>query len=149
VKNKKSNKKIRGKVVYGLTAEERFKEIHGMTIEEWHEEQFIMKTGMTTDEWYIQQVKSKSPIDFFKERNGNVTEDEVKLISELQEIGLNNDVIHVLLDYVSIISRSIGLFHPLVKKMGENWHEKNISTLEKAIVFVREEQKKYNDSTDK
>ncbi|WP_045523089.1 DnaD domain protein [Neobacillus niacini] len=148
MKNKRRLKKIKGKVVHGSTPEERFKEIHGMTIEEWHEQQFKAKTGMTPDEWYINEAKSTTPIDFIKERYDTVTEDDVKLVKDMQMLGLTNEVINVLLDYVAIISR-IGVVHPLVREMGKNWVEKDILTIEKAIAYVREEQKKYKLSEEK
>ncbi|MFP5115236.1 hypothetical protein ACSU64_23070 [Bacillaceae bacterium C204] len=57
-------------------------------------------------------------------------------------MGLIDDVIYVLLDYDAIIS-SIGIVHPLVREMGENWFNEKIFTIEKAIYYVREQQKKY------
>ncbi|MDR0140210.1 hypothetical protein RFW18_20835 [Metabacillus idriensis] len=145
---KKRLKKLKGIVVHGSTPEERFKEIHGMTIKEWNEQQFKANTGMTPDEWYINEAKSTTPYDFIKERCGTVTEDDVKLVKDMQVLGLTNEVIYVLLDYVAIISR-IGVVHPLVREMGENWVEKDLLTIEKAIVYVREEQKKYKESSEK
>lgn len=142
------DKKIQGKVIHGTTPEERFQEIYGMTIEEWNEQQFKAKTGMTTDEWYIKQVKSTKPFNFIKERYDTITEDDIKLIKDLQLLGLKDGVINVLLDYVAIFS-SIGIVHPLVREMGENWYKENILTVEKAIVFVREEHKKYKESSEK
>ena len=147
-KDKIGRKKVQRKVIHGTTPEERFQEIHGMTIEEWNEQQFKAKTGMTPDEWYIKQVKSTTPFDFIKERYGTVTEDDIKLVKDLQLLGLKDGVINVLLDYVAIFSR-IGMVHPLVRKMGEIWHKENILTVEKAIVFVREEHKKYKESSEK
>ena len=67
------NKKIYGKVIYGTTTEERFKEVYGLTIEEWQaheEEKFEAKIGMSSDEWYIKKVNSLTPIDYLKEYNG-------------------------------------------------------------------------------
>ncbi|MFL1997078.1 hypothetical protein VYF65_002839 [Lysinibacillus irui] len=64
-KDKKQSKKRGSKVIYGTTPEERFKEVHGMTIEEWQakeEEMFKAKTGMSSDEWYRQQVNSSTPM---------------------------------------------------------------------------------------
>ncbi|ALC85086.1 hypothetical protein AM499_04065 [Bacillus sp. FJAT-22090] len=145
--DKKRRKKEQGKVIHGKTPEERFQEINGMTIEEWHEEQFKAKMGMTTNDWYIKQVKSSSPIDYFKIQNSTITEEDVKLVKDLQELGLNDDVINVLLSYVVVVSK-IGLIHPLIKEMGEYWIEKNLLTVEKAIVFVREEHKKYKESSE-
>ncbi|KQL34347.1 DnaD domain protein [Psychrobacillus sp. FJAT-21963] len=145
--DKKRRKKEQGKVIHGTTPEERFQEINGMTIEEWHEEQFKAKMGMTTNDWYIKQVKSSSPIDYFKIQNSTITEEDVKLVKDLQELGLNDDVINVLLSYVVVVSK-IGLIHPLIKEMGEYWIEENILTVEKAIVFVREEHKKYKESSE-
>ncbi|MEO2076007.1 MAG: hypothetical protein ABGX20_11625 [Bacillus sp. (in: firmicutes)] len=139
---KKRLNKIKGKVVHGSTPEERFKEIHGMTIEEWNEQQFKAKTGMTPDEWYIKEAKSITPYDFIKERYGTVTEDDVKLVKDLQLLGLKDEVLYVLLDYVAIVSR-IGMVHPMVREMGENWFNARIFTIEKAISYVREQQKKY------
>ncbi|MFY0758101.1 hypothetical protein AB1K32_04360 [Metabacillus dongyingensis] len=45
----KNAKKMIGKVIHGLTPEERFKEVRGMSIEERHaklKEEFKAKTGM-------------------------------------------------------------------------------------------------------
>lgn len=142
MKDKKRFKKTNNRVVDGKTPEERFKEIRGMTIEEWNEQQFKAKTGMTPDEWYINEAKSTTPFNFIKERYGTVTEDEIKLVKDLQLMGLKDDVIYVLLDYVAIVSR-IGMVHLLVKEMGENWFNEKIFTIEKAISYVREQQKKY------
>ncbi|MFJ7936354.1 hypothetical protein [Sporosarcina sp. NPDC096371] len=147
--DKNRRKKVQSKVINGATPEERFQEIHGMTIEEWNEQQFIAKTGMTPDEWYLKQVKSTTPFDFIKERYGTVTADDIKLVKDLQLLGLKDGVVYVLLDYVSIFSNKIGMVHPLVREMGENWHKENILTVEKAIVFVREEHKKYKESSEK
>lgn len=141
-KDKKSLKKTNNRVVQGKTPEERFKEIYGMTIKEWSEKQFKAKTGMTPDEWYINEAKSTTPYDFIKERYGTVTEDDIKLIKDLELLGLKDDVIYVLLDYVAIVSK-IGMVHPLVREMGESWFNEKIFTIEKAITYVREQQKKY------
>ncbi|QTD42048.1 hypothetical protein [Sporosarcina sp. Te-1] len=147
-KDKKGRKKVQRKVIHGTTAEERFQEIHGMTIEEWNEQQFKAKTGMTPDEWYIKQVKSTTPFDFIKERYGTVTEDDIKLVKDLQLLELKDGVINVLLDYVAIFSR-IGMVDPLVSEMGKNWHKERMLTVEKAMLFVREEHKKYKESSEK
>lgn len=139
--DKKRCKKISGKVIYGTTPEERFKEVHGITIEEWKakgEERFKAKTGMGCDEWYIKQVNSSTPIDYLKNLNGVVSQDDVELVKDLQELGLNDGVINVLLDYVKIVSR-IGFIHSLVREMGESWLKNNVSTIESAMAFVREE----------
>ncbi|MFB5087747.1 DnaD domain protein [Psychrobacillus sp. PGGUH221] len=148
ITDKKRRKKEQGKVIHGTTPEERFQEINGMTIEEWHEEQFKTKMGMTSSDRYIEQVKSSSPIDYFKLQNGTITEEDVKLVKDLKELGLNDDVINVLLSYVVAVS-NIGLIHSLINEMGEYWIEENILTVEKAIVFVREEHKKYKESSEK
>ncbi|MEK5215890.1 DnaD domain protein [Psychrobacillus sp. FSL H8-0487] len=104
--------------------------------------------GTTPDEWYVKQVKTTTPFDIINERYGTVTEDDIKLVKDLQLFGLKDGVINILLDYVAIFS-SIGMVHPLVREMGENWHKENILTVEKAINFVREEHKKYTESTEK
>ena len=133
-------KKMRGKIVHGKTPEERFKEVNGMTIEEWQakeREKLKAQTGMSPEEWYIKQVTSSTTIDYLKSRNGNVSENDVELVKELQAMGLTDGVINVLLDYVGIVSR-MGFVHSLVKEMGEHWLKENIVTIERAIVFVRE-----------
>ncbi|MEA0553217.1 hypothetical protein U1P98_22250 [Lysinibacillus irui] len=139
-KDKKQSKKRGSKVIYGTTPEERFNEVHGMTIVEWQakEEMFKAKTGMSSDEWYRQQVNSSTPIDYLIKSNGGVSQDDIELVRDLQELGLNDSVINVLLDYVKIVNR-IGFIHPLVREMGECWLKKNIVTMESAIAFVREE----------
>jgi replication initiation and membrane attachment protein DnaB len=142
MEDKKRFKKTNNRVVHGKTPVERFKELHGITIEEWNEQQFKTKTGMTPDEWYINEAKSITPNDFIKERYGTVTEDDIMLVKDLQLLGLKDEVIYVLLDYVVIVSR-IGLNHPMVREMGENWVNEKIFTIEKAISYVREQQKKY------
>lgn len=91
-------KKISDKVIYGSTAEERFKEVHGITIEEWKskgEERFKVETGMSYEEWYIKKVISSTPIDYLKNLNGSVSQDDIKLVKDLQELGLNDGVINV------------------------------------------------------
>lgn len=136
----KRYKKIKGKVIYGKTTEERFQEVHGITIEEWEvkgEEEFKAKMGMSSDEWYIKQVKSLTPIEYLKYKGVDVSKDDLDLVMDLQELGLNDGVINVLLDYVIIVSK-IGFIHSLVREMGESWHNKNISTIERAMAFVRE-----------
>ena len=127
--------------IHGSTPEERFQEIHGMAIEEWHanlEVKLKDETGMTTDEWYVTKVTSTTPFDFIHERYGTVTEDDKKLVKDLQSLGIKDGVINILFDYVAIFSK-VGMVHPLVKEMGENWNKGNIVTVEKAINFVREE----------
>ncbi|MGE7839268.1 hypothetical protein ACQKNX_00620 [Lysinibacillus sp. NPDC093712] len=139
--DKKRYKKIIGEVIYGTTTEERFKEVHGITLEEWKakgEERFKAKTGMSYDEWYIKKVRSSTPIDYLKNLNGVGSQDDVELVKDLQELGLNDGVINVLLDYVKIVSK-IGFFHSLVREMGESWLDKDVSTVESAMAFVRKE----------
>ena len=131
---------IRGKIVYGKTPEERFKEVYGMTIEEWilkEREKFVAQTGMSPDEWYIKQINSLAPIDFLEKHNGAVSKKDIKLVKELQQLGLNDGVINVLLDYAEMVNR-IGVIHSLVKRMGEILLEKDILTIESAIIFFRE-----------
>ncbi|MGN7402486.1 DnaD domain protein [Cytobacillus praedii] len=145
MKDRKRRKKVQGKVVHRTTPEEKFYKKHGMTMEEWRrEQQFKVKLGL---EWFINQVNSQTPIEFLKEPNGTVTEEDIKLVKDLQFLGLKDEVINVLLHYALVVSR-IGLVHPLVKEMGKSWYKNNILTVEKAIVFVREEQKKYNESSE-
>jgi len=147
--SKKRLKKTKGKIIHGQTAEERFKEIHGLTIQEWNakrEEEIEAKIGMTIDEWYVNQVKTTTPLELLKEPNGTITDEDIKLVKDLQQLGLKDEVINVLLHYVTAVSR-IGLVHPLVKEMGKSWNENNISTVEEAIFFVRKEQKKYKESS--
>lgn len=147
MKDRNRRKKVQDKVVHGTTPKERFHEKHGMSIEEWHQEQFRVKTGMTYIEWYINKVNSQTPIEFLKEPNGTVTEEDIKLVKDLQLLGLKDEVINVLLHYALAVSRT-GLIHPLVREMGKSWYQNNIFTVEKAIFFVREEQKKYNESSE-
>ena len=104
-------------------------------------QKILEKTGISPDEWYIKQINSLAPIDFLKKHNGAISEKDIKLVKELQQLGLNDGVINVLLDYAAIVNR-IGFNHSLVKKMGEILLEKNILTIESAISFFRE--KGYN-----
>jgi len=141
INNIKRFKKISDKVIYGSTAEERFKEVHGITIEEWKskgEERFKAKTGMSYEEWYIKKVISSTPIDYLKNLNGSVSHDDIELVKDLQELGLNDGVINILLDYVKIVSK-IGFVHSLVRDIGESWLNKNVTTIESAMAFVRKE----------
>ncbi|MED3552599.1 DnaD domain protein [Cytobacillus praedii] len=143
--DRKRRKKVQGKVVHRTTPEEKFYKKHGMTMEEWQrEQQFKVKSGL---EWFINQVNSQTPIEFLKEPNGTVTEEDIKLVKDLHLMGLKDEVINVLLHYALVVSR-IGLVHPLVKEMGKSWYKNNLLTVENAIVFVREEQKKYNESSE-
>ncbi|OCA84010.1 hypothetical protein A8F94_14835 [Bacillus sp. FJAT-27225] len=138
-------RELKGNVIYGLTPEDRFKELHGITIEEWTAKQLEKikeETGINPEEWYINRVTSTTSFDFLKEIQGVVTNEDVKLIKELQALGLNDDVINVLLHYVDIFS-NIGMVHSLVKEIGAYWVSEKIITIEKAISYVREQQKKY------
>ncbi|USK79767.1 hypothetical protein QRD90_23120 [Peribacillus frigoritolerans] len=68
-KKKNPLKKTKGKIIQGKTTEDRFKEIHGMTIQGWNakqEEEFKAKTGMTYDEWYVNQVKQRHRLNLLK-----------------------------------------------------------------------------------
>jgi len=133
-------KNMRGKLVHSKTPEERFKEVHGITIAEWEvkqAEEFKAQTGMSPEEWYIKQVTSSTPIDYLKSRHSVVSEDDVELVKDLQAMGLNDGVINILLDYVGAISK-IGGVHPLVKEMGKHWLKENILTIESAKAFVKE-----------
>ena len=121
---------------------------NGMTIEEWSAMKFKDKTGVTPDEWYANKMQTTTPFDFINECYGTVTEDDIKLVKDLQLLGIKDGVINILLHYVVIFSR-VGMVHSLVKEMGGNWHKENISTVEKAINFVREEQKKVAGSSEK
>jgi len=144
VKNKKRVNKTQGKVILGTTAEERFKEIHGRTIEEWQEinkQNFKAKTGVTPEEWYLKKVESSTPLDYLHESMGAITTNDIKLVKELQDLGLIDGVINVLLNYAVLVSRN-GLVHPLVLEMGKSWFDNDIVTIVKAIVFVREELEK-------
>ena len=141
--DKKQNKNLRGKIIHGTTPEARFKEVNGLTIEEWIkelDEKFKIQTGLSSDEWYIKQVNFSTPIDYLKSLNGAISEDDVELVIDLQELGLNDGVINVLFDYVRVVNRS-GFIHSLVRKMGEVWLKENILTIGSAIVYARE---KYN-----
>ncbi len=82
MEGKKRFKKTNSRVVYGTIPEERLKEIHGLTLKEWNEQQFKAQTRMTSDKWYMNKVKSSTPIDFIKERYGTVT----KIIESLFRI---------------------------------------------------------------
>ncbi|WP_144555936.1 hypothetical protein [Bacillus sp. X1(2014)] len=142
MKDKKRFKKTDNRIVHGKTPEERFKELHGMTIEEWNEQQFKARTGMTPDERYINEAKSTTLYDFIKERYGTVTEDDIKLVKDLQLLGLKDDVIYVLLDYDAIVSR-IGMVHPMVIEMGENWFNEKYLQLKKRFLTLGNNRKIY------
>ena len=142
--------KSTGKVLHGTTPEERFQEIQGMTIEEWNAKlqvKFKDKTGMTPDEWVLNRYKTITPIDLINEYDVASKADET-LVEDLYALGLKNDVINVLLEYVLIFNR-IGFVQSLVLEIGKNWMKNDIQTVEKAIEFMREEHKKYNDSLEK
>ncbi len=138
-------KKGIGQFVKGETAEERFKKMHGMTFEEWSAKQFKTHTGMTYEEWYIQKVKSSTPFEIMKERNEEITDEDVKLVEDLQSLGLKNEVIIVMFHYIAAVSK-IGFVHSLVREMGEHWFNHNIATIEEAMAFARSEYDKDGES---
>lgn len=142
-KYKKQRKKLQGKVIHGTTPEERFEEIHGMTLDEWHakhEVKFKEKTGMTPDEWVLNRYKTITPLDLINEYGVASKVDET-LVKDLKDLGLNNDVINVLLEYVFIFN-GIGFVQSLVLEIGKNWLKNDIQTVEKAIEFIRKEHRK-------
>lgn len=103
------------------------------------EKEFKAKTGMTYDDWYVNEVKTTTPIEMLKDPNGTIEEEDINLIRDLEVLGLNNEVIIVLLQYVMAYSK-IGLWHAIVKEMGGRWKKNNILSVEQAIKFVREVQ---------
>ena len=148
--DKKGRKKVQGKVLHGTTPEERFQEIHGMTIEEWNvklEVKFKDKTGMTTDEWVLNRYNTITPIDLINEYYVASKADET-LVENLHALGLEKDVINVLLEYV-LIFNGIGFVQSLVLEIGKNWLKNDIQTVEKAIQVMKEEHRKYNKSLEK
>lgn len=149
-RDKNGRKKVQGKIIHGTTLEERFQEIQGMTIEEWNaklEVKFKDKTGMTPDEWVLNRYKTITPIDLINEYDVASKADET-LVEDLYALGLKNDVINVLLEYVLIFNR-IGFVQSLVLEIGKNWLKNDILTVEKAIQFMKEEHRKYNESLEK
>lgn len=119
-----------------------------MIIDEWNakvEEEFKAKTGMTPDEWVINRYKTLAPVDLIKEHYEVISKADVMLVKDLQGIGFNDGVINVLLEYVMIVN-GIGFVHPLVLEMEKDWLEKDIVTIEKAVEYVREEQRRYKKS---
>jgi replication initiation and membrane attachment protein DnaB len=129
--------------------EERFKATHGMTIAEWNaklEEKFKSETGITPDEWVINRYSSLTPVEILKEY-GVISEADVTLVKDLQLIGLNDGVINVLLEYVTIVN-GIGFVHSLTLELGKSWLEKDIVTIEKAVDYMREEQRRYKESAE-
>lgn len=150
MKVKKRRNKLQGKVIHGTTREERFGKIHGMTIDNWqakHETKFKEKTGMTPDEWVLNRYKTITPIELINEYEV-ASKADVTLVENLQDMGLNNDVINVLLEYVFIFN-GIGFVQSLVLEIGKNWLKNDILTVEKAIKFIRNEQRKNNESHEK
>ena len=91
---------------------------------------------------YEQRFVAKTPVEFLKYNGHIVTETDLKMIMELQELGLSNGVINVLLEYALLVSRS-RILHPLVVELGENWLRQDISSVEQATEYLKEEMKKY------
>ncbi|MFE8697562.1 hypothetical protein ACFYKT_14560 [Cytobacillus sp. FJAT-53684] len=134
--DKNELKKFNGRVVHDGTINDHFKELHGITIEEWNEKNFKARTGMSSEECYIKQITNFIPVDYIKERNGKITEEDINVVHYLQALGLKEAVINVLFDYVGVFS-SVGLIPPDPREGGKYWVEQNISSIDKAIIFAR------------
>ncbi|WP_342601087.1 DnaD domain protein [Psychrobacillus sp. FSL H8-0483] len=122
-----------------------------MTIDELnakHEVKFKEKTGMTVDEWLLNKYKTITPFELIKAYYF-ATKDEETLVKDLQDLGLNNGVINALLEYIFVLNGK-GFVQSLVLDMGKNWVKNDILTVERAIKFMKEQdRKKLNESPER
>ena len=58
-----------------------------------HEVEFKAKTGMTVDDWLLNKYKTITPFELITAYEV-ATKDEETLVKDLQDLGLNNDVIN-------------------------------------------------------
>lgn len=122
-----------------------------MTTEEWnakHQVKFNAKTGMTVDAWLLNKYKTITPFELITAYEV-AAKDEETLVKDLQDLGLNNDVINALLEYVFVFNGK-GFVQSLVLEIGKNWVKSDSITLEKAIKFMKEQDsKKSNEPTER
>lgn len=119
-----------------------------MTTEDWnakHEVKFKAKNGMTVDDWLLNKYKTITPFELITAYEV-ATKDEETLVKDLQDLGLSKDVINALLEYVFVFNGK-GFVQSLVLEIGKNWVKNDIITLEKAIKFMKEQdRKRFNES---
>ncbi|WP_185907935.1 DnaD domain protein [Psychrobacillus soli] len=113
-----------------------------------HEIQFNNKTGMTIDEWLLNKYKTITPFELMKAYEV-VAKDEETLVKDLHDLGLHNEVINALLEYVFVCNGK-GFVESFVMKIGMNWVENDILTIKKAIEFMKDQdRKKFNESSER
>ncbi|MFJ5771691.1 DnaD domain protein [Psychrobacillus sp. NPDC093180] len=99
---------------------------------------------MTVDEWLLNKYKTITPFELISAYDV-ATKDEETLVIDLQDLGLNNEVINALLEYVFVFNDK-GFVESLVLEIGKSWVKNGILTLEKAIQFMKEQDRvKFNE----
>ena len=114
-----------------------------MTSEEWnaiHERKFKAKTGMTLEEWLLYKYTTVTPFEVIAAYEV-ATRDNEALVKDLQDLGFNHDVMNALLEYIFVFYGK-GFDSSLVLEIGKEWVKNNIITLEKAINYMKEQNRK-------
>jgi replication initiation and membrane attachment protein len=97
----------------------------------------------------VYQMETYSPYDFLTLKNGNTkpNKNDLLLLEELLiDMALTPGVVNVLIDYVLRINNN-KLIKTFVTTIATQWKRSNIKTVEEAMSFAEEEQKKTKKTT--
>ncbi|MEK4029449.1 MULTISPECIES: DnaD domain protein [Bacillaceae] len=91
----------------------------------------------------VRKFETLTPIEVL-ERNKyeKATSHDLKILEELNDLGLNKGVINVLLEFVLLVN-GMRLNGRLIKKIASHWLEYEVTTIEQAIIFSRKEHRQY------
>ncbi|MGO4890392.1 DnaD domain protein [Anaerobacillus sp. MEB173] len=96
---------------------------------------------MSTEiEKILKVYKSVSPEELLMSKvpGAKVPKEDVQLINTLRKMGLRDEVINVLLDYV-LMTTNMKLPKPYVEKIAGHWTRKKLKTAEQAMEFAKSE----------
>lgn len=91
----------------------------------------------------IEYLKKHTPEmilqDFMKDKDRPPPTSDLKTITKLREIGLNDEVINVLIQYTFLIGKDMNILY--LERFAKHWLHKEISTAEEALNEVQTEHK--------
>ena len=95
------------------------------------------RSGKLSERELIEALGLYTPVEFLMQFNqGNpIRESEIKLVTDLQEKGLNDGVINVL--FFFIVRLNQGVNHDLVWLIDGDWISKNVTTTSEAYSMAK------------
>lgn len=91
----------------------------------------------------VNKFQILTPVEVLvRNKRNEISPYDLKLLEKLQESGLNDGVINVLVEFVLLVD-GMKLDHGLVEKIASHWLEYGVGTIEQAIIFSRKEHRLY------